>query len=243
MGSRRLGVRRLNALSKKGQSVTGSMGNGVSGSIGHRMIRRIGQEIITEIYVDLASSKGVLYQAGTTGTIIGHSSSAAGAQSAGKANLTQVTTPENGIVTLVEVTCVEAPTGGDADIDLVFAATEQVYSGSTSLTSIIAAGGNLVLGSENATLYDANELEDKYLYFSNGAATDGAVATAYTAGKLILRLYGHAVPDDVQVGILNVQIKNFETLDFSKKGCQSSGASKEKGARQTPRESNKKENY
>ena len=197
MGSRRIGVKRLNALSKTGESVTGDLGSGVSGSVGSRKIIKSGNEITTEIYVDLGSSKGQLFQAGTAGTIIGHSSSAAGIQSAGKANLTQITNAENGIVTLVELTCVEAPTGGDADVDLMFAATTQAFSGSTSLTSIIAAGGNLVVGSEGAKLYDASELTDKYLYLTVGSATDGAAAAAYTAGKLLIRFYGHAVPDDV----------------------------------------------
>ena len=197
MGTRRLGVKRLNALSKTGESVSGDLGSGVSGSVGARKIIKSGNEITTEIYVDLGSSQGQLFQAGTAGTIIGHSSSAAGVQTAGKANLTQITDAENGIVTLVEMTCVEEPAGGDRDIDLSFSATTQAYSGSTSMTSVIATGGNLSKGTENATLYDASELTNKYIYLTVGSATDGAAAAAYTAGKLLIRFYGHAVPEDV----------------------------------------------
>jgi hypothetical protein len=194
----RLGVKRLNALNKQGQSVSGDLGTGVSGSVGHRSIMKIGREVITEIYVDLGSSQGALYDTSKQGEIIGHSSSAEGVQTAGKANLTQVTTAENGVVTLVEMTCVETPTGGATDIDLSFAATAQVYSGSSGLTQIID-GGAQVIGSEGAKLYDANELEDQYLYLTtpDDATEDGAAAAEYTAGKLLIRLYGHAVPDDV----------------------------------------------
>ena len=194
---RRLGIKRLNALSKNGAKVTGSLGNGASGSVGHRMIRKIGQEIITEIYVDLASSQGAFSQPGTTGLILGHSSSnSAGVSTSQNAELTHITEKENGVVTLVEMTCVEAPTGGDPDIDLVYATAAKTFSGSAG-TALIAAGGALVLGSENATLFDANELRENNIYLSYGGATDRAAAATYTAGKLIIRLYGHAVPEDV----------------------------------------------
>ena len=54
-----------------------------------------------------------------------------------------------------------------------------------------------MIGSEDPTLLDANELSDQYIYLTTGAATDGAAGATYTAGKLLIRFYGHAVPDDV----------------------------------------------
>ena len=194
---KRLGVKRLNALSKTGESVTGSLGTGVSGSVGYRKIIKSGNEVTTEIYVDLGSSKGALFQPGDTGLIIGHSSSAGdGTNSAGKANLTQVNQKENGIITLVEMTCVETPAGGDTDINLVHAATAQAYSGSTSLTTLINAG-TAVIGAEDAAALDDNSLDARYLYLAYGGATDSAAAAEYTAGKFLIRLYGHVAPDDV----------------------------------------------
>jgi hypothetical protein len=103
---------------------------------------------------------------------------------------------ENGIITLVEMTCVETPAGGDTDIDLMHAATEQAYSGSTSLTSIINAGA-AVIGAEDAAALDDNSLDAKYLYLAFGGSTDRAAAAAYTAGKFLIRLYGHIAPDDL----------------------------------------------
>ena len=195
----RIGIRRLNALNKTGQSVTGSLGGGVSGSVGSRKIMKSGNEIVTEIYVDLGSSKGPLYQPGNAGEIIAHSAStdSGATMTAGNGNLTQVTLKENGIVTLVEMTCVETPTGGDVDIDLVHAAALQKFSGSTSLTTLINAG-DAVIGAENAAALDDNSLQDQYLYLATG---DGAAYTAdaaeYTDGKFLIRLYGHTAPDDV----------------------------------------------
>ena len=190
MGSRRIGVKRLNALSKTGESVSGALGEGVTGAVGHRKIMKSGNEITTEIYVDLGSSAGALVQPGTVDLVIGNGAAAENAY------LTQITTAENGIVTLIEMTCVETPTGGDTDIDLSYAAGALGYSGSSGITSLINAGAS-VIGSEDPTLLDANELSDQYIYLTTGAATDGAAGATYTAGKLLIRFYGHAVPDDV----------------------------------------------
>lgn len=190
MGSRRLGVKRLNALALQGQGVTSPLQPGVSGSVGHRKIMKSGNEITTEIYVDLGSSAGALVQPGTVDLVIGNGDTAQNAY------LTQVTTAENGIVTLLEMTCVETPTGGDTDIDLAYSANEVGYSGSSGITQLIN-GGAQAIGVEGADELDNNVLADKYLYLTTAAATDGALGTTYTAGKFLIRLYGHAVPDDL----------------------------------------------
>ena len=190
MGSRRLGVKRLNALSLIGQGVTADLGAGVSGSVGSRKIMKNGNEITTEIYVDLGSSEGALVQPGTVDLIIGNGDTGE------NAFLTKVTDAENGVVTLVEFTCVEAPTGADPDINVAYSADLNAYSGSTNVTQLINQG-NRVKGGEDAALLDASELTNKYLYLATGAASDGATGTTYTGGKLLIRLYGHAVPDDV----------------------------------------------
>jgi len=190
MGSRRLGVKRLNALALQGQGVTNEIGPGVSGSVGHRKIMKSGNEITTEIYVDLGAAAQPLVQPGTQNLVIGNG------QTGEKAFLTQVTTAENGVVTLLEMTCVEDVAGGDNDIDLSYSSSELGYSGSSGITQLINMGA-CVIGKEEADLLDNNVLADKYLYLTTAAATDGALGTTYTGGKLLIRLYGHAVPDDV----------------------------------------------
>lgn len=194
---RRLGARRLYSLEKTGRSVTSSLGNAVSASVGHRTTSRDGSFITTEIYVDLAASGGGLTSTTKAGEIIAHTASN-DAVTDGKAHLIQVTDKECGIVNLVEVACVETPAGGVADIDLAYHSTQLQISG-TSGTNIIAATGSLHIGQFNAALYDHNVLKDQYIYLRTGAATSGGSPTgnAYTAGKLVIRLYGVAVPDDV----------------------------------------------
>jgi hypothetical protein len=86
--------------------------------------------------------------------------------------------------------------GGDADIDLSYSANKVGFSGSSGITQLID-GGTQVIGAEGADLLDNNVLANKYLYITTGAATDNAPAATYTAGKFLIRLYGHAVPDDV----------------------------------------------
>jgi hypothetical protein len=190
MGSRRLGVKRLNALALQGQGVTNDIGPGVSGSVGHRKIMKNGNEITTELYIDLGAAAAPMQQPGTQNLVIGNGNTGE------NAFLTQVTTAENGVVTLLEMTCVEEPTGGDADIDLSYSANKVGFSGSSGITQLID-GGTQVIGAEGADLLDNNVLANKYLYITTGAATDNAPAATYTAGKFLIRLYGHAVPDDV----------------------------------------------
>ena len=84
---------------------------------------------------------------------------------------------------------------------MVYAAGLKAFSGSSG-TTLIAGGGDWALGeslvSAEAGL-DTNALKDQYLYLQMGDATSDSYGTAnkYTAGKLIIRLFGQAVPDDV----------------------------------------------
>tara|TARA_R110000772_G_scaffold214375_3_gene324957 strand:- start:65 stop:661 length:597 start_codon:yes stop_codon:yes gene_type:complete len=195
---RRLGAKRLNSLERQGISFTGSAaGAGVTGSIGYRRINRDGNEILTEIYVDLGSATDPLSAPGATAKIIGKSIG-------GNAHLIKLNQAENGIITAVEMVCVEAPTGstfpgGPPDIDLVYASGLKEFSGSTG-TALCPAGGALVLGSgivSGEAGLDTNALRDQYLYLQTGGTGTGYAAGEYTTGKLVIRLYGAAVPSDV----------------------------------------------
>jgi len=193
MGNRRLGRKRLFSLEKLGQKSGMTAGPGAVDAIGHSTVARDGSEIVTEIYVDLGSSKGALSSTHGAGEIIG-------ADGAAVSHLGQITTAVNGHVTLVEMICVETPTGGKADIDLVSgtAANAGLSGSATGQATILAATGSLVAGaSPTAASYDASQLADKYLYLAYGGSSGGDAATAYTGGKLVIRLYGYDVPADV----------------------------------------------
>tara|TARA_R110002020_G_scaffold100972_15_gene238373 strand:- start:12 stop:623 length:612 start_codon:yes stop_codon:yes gene_type:complete len=201
---KRLGRKRLYALEKKGQSNSNKPAAGMTDAIGHTKVSRDGQQITTEITIDLGSSKyagGGLIQCATANAVIGSGSTA---------HLGQITTAVNGIVTEVELICLETPTGAvtGSDIDVSYGTgSTGVYSSSAGMTSLLAsAGENLAIGYNVVTDVDDNALVNKYLYLTNGFATsthphlpttDQGNATAFSAGKLVLRLYGYAVPDDI----------------------------------------------
>tara|TARA_A100001515_G_scaffold31278_1_gene24386 strand:+ start:196 stop:795 length:600 start_codon:yes stop_codon:yes gene_type:complete len=197
---KRLGRKRLYALEKLGESSGMSAGLGVNSAIGNSTTSRDGHEIMTEITIDLACAAGALSSPGTANLPIAFSQSAAGVQVGGGGHLGQVTTATNGLITLAEVTCVEAPAGSNVktDIDFSFADTADVqFSASlTGRADLVVGGGAWELGESISNTFDAAEVQDHYLYMTVGSATDGLEGT-YTAGKYIIRLHGYAVFDDV----------------------------------------------
>ena len=192
---RRLGRKRLYSLDKKGQSFSGSVGVGATGSLVQYTSHRDGQMIITDIVVDLGSSKGAWSMPGTKRLVLGHSSSAAGADTSQPSHLGLVDNKQNGVVTLVELTCLQQPAGGDRRLELQYAsAATKDYSGSAG--THLMSPGNLTIGSSSQVEVDNNALDGNYLYLGRALATNGSTAAAYTAGKIHIRLHGHAVPDD-----------------------------------------------
>ncbi len=198
---KRLGRKRLYSLEKKGQSNTNTPFSGISGAIGHTKVSRDGNLITTEITIDLGTSAAAICQSCDANAAIGTGSKGA--------SLGQITTAVNGIVTEAEFVCLETPLGGitGSDIDVSYGTGSTTsYSSSAGLTRLINAGGeNVVIGKNFVQDIDDNALSDKHLYLTNGFTTDvappptgnDASTHPFTAGKLVLRLYGYAVPDDL----------------------------------------------
>ncbi len=108
------------------------------------------------------------------------------------AHIGRILAPASGNTILtVNMTCLEAPAGGVADIDLYSATVGTgVFDGAvTSLTgntALITAGGAWTNGlSRAATVVPPM---NSYLYLTGGAA--GTAAT-YTAGKFLIELLGY----------------------------------------------------
>ena len=201
---KRLGRKRLYSLEKKGQSNTNTPSNSMTGAIGHTKVSRDGNLITTEITIDLGSSRypgGGLIQCAQANAIIGTGSLGS--------TLGRVTTAVNGIVTEAELICVESPVGGvtGSDIDVSYGTGSQgLYSASAGMTQLIDGAAATAIGKNYVVDVDNNVLAGKYLYLTNGfttpttphnPTTDQGNATAFSAGKFILRLYGYAVPDDL----------------------------------------------
>ena len=130
---------------------------------------------------------GGLASGGTANDVIGTYGGAANAY------IAELTKEVNGIPYRVEFACLEVPTGGDPDINLVCSAT-----GTTAENAAVTSGtvlfnnGDLTLGLHSEISGGAGAtlaaLTKKYLYLTCGDATEAA----YTAGKILVRIHGAA---------------------------------------------------
>jgi hypothetical protein len=197
--ARRLSKKRLFSINSSGERLTSSAGPAMSGAIPSpngvtRM--RDGNGITTEVLIDLASSNGAAsaYSASAVGRIIGVSSSAEPHQNA------QIIRCgfDQGIITSGELICVEAPAGPSTiKIGLV---QDSALSASNALAldkgTVVIAAQTPAIGRNDAFALDDASLDTKYLYLFN-SGSNGAAATAFTAGKYVLRLHGFTQFDDV----------------------------------------------
>ena len=157
-------------------------GSGIADDSINTFVNKIGGIIYTHILIDL---HGGLACGGSANDVIGTDGGAANAY------IAELTTGVNGIPFEVEMACLEAPTGGDPDINLVCSATAtDAENAAVSSPTVILNNGDLALGTyvsadSGATLA---ALSLKYLYLTCGTATEAA----YTAGKLVIKIWGAA---------------------------------------------------
>lgn len=135
-------------------------------------------DICTEIQVDLTG----LDSSGTGDDVIGLATG-------GAAYLTRNVVATNGIIYKVEMSCLEVPLTGDADVILVAGGTgTHAFDAAVSSPTAICDGtGDWALG-ETMT-YTSGITANHYFYLTQGSTDDAT----YTAGQFLIRLYGHAV--------------------------------------------------
>lgn len=152
-------------------------GTAGTGTICKTSVTKEGGLFITRILVDLTG----LNSGGTAGDIIGKDATAA-------AYLTQITAAVNGTILGGRVLCLEAPAGGDNDIDL-YAATEATGAEDAAISGLTATqavnGGVQALGTVSAVIADSIGA-NKYLYLVG----QGGGNAAFTAGRLLIELFG-----------------------------------------------------
>jgi hypothetical protein len=133
--------------------------------------------VTTSIMIDLTG----LQSGGTAGDIIGKNGS-------GVAYIARITAADNGTVFGVKMTCFEAPAGGDDDIDL-YSATEGTGVEDVAISTLtetqIINSGTLALGT---TAFGTDIAANQYLYLVG----QGTANAAYTAGRLLIEIYGYA---------------------------------------------------
>ena len=192
MGSRRLGRRRLFSLEKRGQQNPNRPGPGIADAVVYSKVSRDGAQILTEIVVDLGTSKADIQSASNDTDVIG-------VNEGGAAHLGLLTVAANGIITDVEMICTEAPTTGELDIDLVrLNNATKVFDDANAGTKLIDTGADWVKGlTKTGTVDDASASDDaQYLYLCVGTNSSPAAGT-YASGKYVIRLIGYAVEADI----------------------------------------------
>lgn len=171
---------KLIAALSTGVLTTGA-GAGITGGTGtvyKNSVQKIGGIYKTTIVIDLTG----LASSTTDLDIIGVSTPAA--------HIGQLTAAQNGTIFGIRMTCIEAPAGGVADIDLYSAVegTGVFDSLVTALTetALITSGGSWTNGATKGATGDPTA--SGYLYLTCGA---GGTAGTYTAGKFVIELFGY----------------------------------------------------
>ena len=143
-------------------------------------ITKQGKLITTHVFLDIA---GLVVKA-TADDVIGD-------EAAASSHGGQFQSSESGQFISGTVTCLEAPTGGDADIDFnandtsTLAENGAVTAGTNVV--LVAGAGAWTLGMQKAMTGLPNATSD-YLYLSNG---DAAGAGTYSAGQFLIELVGY----------------------------------------------------
>lgn len=140
---------------------------------------RRGDIIETTIYIDLTGVSSTT----TDNDIIG---------AAGACPIGQVSTEVTGNVFVGEVHCVEVPAGGVTDINLASSsvatgAYDADVTGLADAQAIMTSGGAHAVGTVKP--FTVLPTDNYYLYLSAGAA---GTAAAYTAGKIVIKMWGRA---------------------------------------------------
>ncbi len=202
--SRRVARRRLYRLNEQGEVLTETAGAGISDSIGVSSRLRAGSEIVSEITLDLANGTAPANSfdagAGAPGSAEGVSvigvSSSTGTHAAAYAiqvDTNTVAGTTNGVITSGELICVETPTVGGTTIGLWYGTNasgsgEDMGAGGTELLRAAPQ----VIGKDGTFDVDTT-IDNAYIYLVHSGSTAGT----YGAGKLVLRLYGFNIFDDV----------------------------------------------
>lgn len=145
-------------------------------------VSQVNDEVVTTITLDLTGLK----KKSDIGDVIGLDGTPA-------AYLLQYVTATHGILYRAEISCLEVPTGVNVlkDFDLIIHSSAVLtYDGDASTgTSILASGGVVAKGSTIESLVVGSPTSGHYLYLAEGDTSTNA--QLFTAGKLVIRLFGH----------------------------------------------------
>lgn len=150
-----------------------------TGTVYNSWIEKMGNVIKTSIFIDLTG-----LASSASGDVIGKSGTA-------NCHIGQYTTALSGTLFAGKMTCMEVPAGGDLDIDL-----HSVDEATLAEDAAISTGSNGVVLQNVDVDFASTQVgplalsalptADQYLYLVDGEGTNAD----YTAGKLLIELYG-----------------------------------------------------
>ena len=193
MGNRRFSRKRLFESEKLGKPVELGAAEGIRDAIVSATQHRNGAEIITEIAIDLGTSKATITSGGAAGK-------ASGVTGKGAA-ITQLTTAKFGNITEYRVVVVEAPTISSSGVDVNVAMGSASQNTAASVTGHTEINGSTGLGTvgqdesldiDTIATHQADGSEE-FLYIT----ADGSDAGNYDGGKLLIYLHGFVAPADI----------------------------------------------
>ena len=171
----------LNTTSLTVTSATGTAaGTGIDAVSPTINVSRIGRDIVTEVFIDIGA--GLILSSGGEGDVIGEDGVA-------NAFVTKMTTAINGLIYAGEIVCLEVPTTGDPDVNVVAHATGTLaedVDGETGAHHVLANCGVHTLALKTAFTIPSGGIVDDFIYLTHGGTTAGT----YDAGKFLLRFFG-----------------------------------------------------
>ena len=189
MGNRRFSRKRLFEVEKRGQPIDLEAKAGIKGAIASATQHRQGQEIITEIVLDLGTSKATIKGGGGDNGVIGEATTASA--------ITQLTLAKFGIITEIRAVLLELPAGGCTILNVVTNSSATASQDDTLASDERCAAMNVIGEDTSATFDDHSTLGQNgtahSLYLTAG---DGNAATM-TDGKIAIYIHGFAVPSDL----------------------------------------------
>ena len=206
MGTKRVGLARMEALMENlkrelamstatidlaGINTTAQMtaGTGITG-LGANVVKhsvvKIGNLFHTQILIDL----GGLASASAADKVIGNGTNA-------NAHIGQITAAVNGTIMAGRMTCLETPTTGEPDIDLL-TDTVGTNAGSSAASAFTSASAIVTAGQDWIATLSANQFTtsgmatvpaaDSFLYL---VSSGGNTAGTYGTGKYLLEFWGY----------------------------------------------------
>ena len=181
MGIKRLGRRNLFTTERLGQDINSSTGAGMSDALISATQHREGNKLVTDLVFDLGTSKATIKSGGATRNL------PIGKDGTDVSYLCKITDSVFGIVTNLEIVCLEAATDGTmTDYNLISSSNGTGFLGSAAaaadaVTGSAGSSGNILgtVGKHTTIPLDDNGLSDMYLYLGCGdTAGDNVAAKA-----------------------------------------------------------------